>query len=202
MLEDASANGHELNFAHFRQLMREGLTDEQRADLVTRIVKNRWAYRELQTTIDAIVGGKKSQGGRKPGKTKYKTYVQALGAMKLRSKAWLALEEDWVSQVKALVSKLDEGEKFTPEFLALTTSAAKQLRDVSNKAQVDAEAAEAIAAEVAKAMSPESQLKATVRTVAKSAKEALSRSKVKGKPGAKPRLAKHPKMVDGKVVSV
>jgi hypothetical protein len=202
LLSDAAAAGHELNWAHFRQLMREGLTDVQRTDLVARITKNHWGYRELQTMIDAIVGGKKSQGGRKPGKTQYKTYIQALGAMKLRSKAWLALEEDWISQVKALVSKLDEGEKFTPEFLALTTSAAQQLRDVSNKAQVDAEEAEAIAAEVAKAMSPESQLKAAVRTVAKSAKEALSTSKAKGKPSAKPRLAKHPKMVDGKVVSV
>lgn len=202
LLRETAANGHELNWAHFRQLMREGLTDDQRAELVVRVTRNRWGYRELQTTIDGLVGGKKSQGGRKPGKTKYKTYIQAINAMKLRSKAWLALEGDWVSQVKALVAKLDADEKLTPEFLAVTTSAAQQLREISNKAQLDAEEAEAIAAEVSRAMSPEAQLQAAVRTVAKSAKEALSKPKAKGKSVAKPRLAKHPKMVDGKAVSL
>ena len=220
MLAVALKAGHELNWAHFRQLLREGLTDVQRADLVTSIVTGRWGYRELEDVITWMLGGKKSKGGRKPGKMKYKTYAGALKAMKMRSKAWLALEEDWVEQVKTLAAKLSEDEKHTPEFLANTTAAAQQLRDLADKAQKDADAAEAIVAEVSRAMgSPELKLQAAVQVIAQSipdafpASDSTSKSRAahkahgKGKPHAKPktgkrpRLAKHPKMANGKLAS-
>jgi hypothetical protein len=208
LLQAASTAGHELNWGHFRQLLHEGLTEAQRADLVRRVTKNRWGYRELQDKITAMLGGKKSQGGRKPGKTKYRTYAGALSAMKLRSQAWLALEEDWIIQVKDLVLKLGEDEKLTPEFVATTKAAAAQLRSVANKAQRDAEEAEAIAAEVDKALghpelTPEAPA-ATVPTtngapkhngVPRTRTKAKAKAKTApGKPGKRIRLAKHPKM--------
>ena len=200
LLADARAAEHELNWAHFRQLMREGLTDAQRADLIPRIVENRWGYRELQVEIDGKLGGKKSKGGRKPGQTTYRTYNQAISALKLRSQAWLALEDDWLPQVKKLVAKLGDDEKITPEFVAMTNAAAAQLRSVAEKALQDAAAAEEIADAVHKAMgSPKLE---PVEEAATRPVGARPRAKAqpKAKVGPRARLAKHPKMVDGKLV--
>ena len=207
LLNDAKDAEHALNWAHFRQLMREGLTDKQRAELIERVVKGRWGYRELKDVITVLLGGKRSKGGRKAGKTKYKTYVGAISAMKMRSQAWLALEEDWIVQVRELVGKASEDAKHTPEFLALVNGAATQLRTVAEKALQDAEAAEMIANDVHKAMG-------NPKLVAEEAPEPV-RPRVKAKPKAKPkaqpkakpkkkrvRLAKHPKMVNGKFVGV
>jgi hypothetical protein len=199
MLKDAAAAEHELNWAHFRQLMREGLSDAQRAELVERTVANRWGYRELKDVITATLGGKRSQGGRKPGKTKYKTYNGALSAMKLRSRAWLALEEDWIDQVKVLAAKLNEDEKHTPEFLALTIDAAKQLRDVATKALSDAEEAEILAGEIRKAMGDPDLVVAEDEEPAPAARaNGKSNGKAAGPGKKRVRLARHPKMVDGK----
>jgi hypothetical protein len=204
MLRDAAAAEHELNWAHFRQLMREGLSDAQRADLVTRTVENRWGYRELKDVITATLGGKRSQGGRKPGKTRYKTYHGALSAMTRRSQAWLALEEDWIGQVKTLAAKLDDDEKHTPEFLALTADAAKQLRAVATKAMNDAEEAEYIFNAVNKAMgSPDLVPEEDEEPVLHATAPSRANGKANGKAGTatkkkRVRLARHPKMVNGK----
>jgi hypothetical protein len=210
MLKTAAAGGHELNWAHFRQLLREGITDAQRVTLVARIVRDRLGYRELQDVITGILGGKKSQGGRKPGKTKYKTYVGALSAMKLRSRAWLAQEDGWIDQFKGLVSNLSDDEKHTPEFLQLTHEAAIQLRDVANKAQRDAEEAEAIAAEVSTAMGnpeltedaeeTEEEAPAKVSANGNGMHKGKLRKAGMAKPKPRVRLAKHPKAVNGQVM--
>jgi hypothetical protein len=202
MLTEAANAGHELNWNHFQQLMREGLTDLARADLLSCIVKERWGYRELRDAITARLGGKKSKGGRKLGKIEYKTYSKALSAMKTRSQAWLALEADWLPQVDALVAKLKDDEKFTPDFLALTQSAASQLRKVASKATLDAEAAEAIAKEVSEAMgSPELQLEEVDEEPVRPGTNGVHKAKVNGKtkPGKRIRLAKHPKVASRKL---
>jgi hypothetical protein len=213
LLNEAAEAGHELNWAHFRQLMRAELTDAQRTALSTRVVENRWGYRELKDVITAILGGKRSKGGRKAGQTKYKTYAGALSAMKMRSRAWLALEETWLDQVTTLVNKLREDEKLTPEFLALTNSAVEQLRTVADKAKLDADAAEEIALTVAAAMgnpklvaeeAPEPttpRVKAKPKAKPKAQPRVQARAKPKTQPKKKRvRLAKHPRMVNGKFV--
>jgi hypothetical protein len=208
LLTAAAKSGHELSWNHFRRLMVEGLTDDQRAELVSLTVKNRWGYRELESVIVATLGGKKSKGGRKPGKTKYKTYAGALSAMKMRSRAWLALEDDWIDQVKVLANKMAEDERHTPEFLALTTEAATQLRDVANKAQRDAEEAEEIANSVRKAMGDPDLTEEVTEDDDEPVQPTNGKHRVptahkNGKAKTKPRvrLAKHPKMVNGKVVA-
>jgi hypothetical protein len=198
MLKSAANAGHELNWAHFRQLMREGISDTQRIELVDRVVKNRWGYRELKDVITAVLGGKRSQGGRKPGKAKYKTFAGALSAMKMRSKAWLNLEADWIDQVKILAGKMDEDERHTPEFLQLTKEAAVQLREVANRAQRDAEEAEALAAAVDQAMgSPELTLED--KEEAHAPAHTNGKHHINGKAKPRVRLARHPKLVGGKV---
>jgi hypothetical protein len=205
MLTEAGTAGHELNFNHFRQFMREGLTDAHRDDLVRRTVEGRWGYRELKDVITAQLGGKKSKGGRKLGKVEYKTYNRALSAMKMRSQAWLALEAGWLPQVDILVAKLKDDEKLTPEFLALTQSAASQLREVATKATLDAEAAEAIAKAVSEAMG-EPELKLEDEDVESPAKtngvhKVAAKANGKAKPSKRIRLAKHPRVTNGKLVS-
>jgi hypothetical protein len=124
-------------------------------------------------------------------------------------RAWLALEEDWIAQVKELAAKLREDEKLTPEFLALTTSAAEQLRDVANKAQRDAEEAEMIVSAVANAMGNPKLVEEeapepahTTNGKAKTPKAKAPKPKAPKVKKKRIRLAKHPKKVDGKFVGV
>jgi hypothetical protein len=188
LLNAAAKAKHELTWNHFRRLMAEGLSDGQRADLVSRVIQGRWGYRELEAEITKIRGGKRSKGGRKPGQPKYKTFAGAIEAMTLRSQAWIKLDDKWIDQVNALAAKMSDDEKQTPEFLSFTEKAAKQLRDLASKALNDAEAAEAIAREVKLAMGDPDL---TEEVVDDEPVKANGRHKANGKPkGSRPRLAK------------
>jgi hypothetical protein len=203
MLKAAADGGHELSWNHFRRLLNESLTEADRGGLVMETIAKRWGYRDLEQAIHARFGGKKSQGGRKSPKPVYKTYAQALSAMQLRSREWLRLEETWIDQVKGLAAKLDDDQRHTAEFVKSTRAAAEQLRSVAIKAQRDAEEAEALAAAAAGdagdvAVEEEEKPARAPRHAGNGRAHTNGKPKTKTKPRI--RLARHPKMENGKVV--
>ena len=107
--------------------------------------------------------------------------------------------------------RLSDNEKHTPEFLTLVTGAANQLRDMAYKAQCDAEEAENIAKAVDNAMgNPQLTLEEEEAPAPSRNGNGVHAGNGKAKPKPKPkaakkgkrtRLAKHPRLVDGKIVA-
>jgi hypothetical protein len=126
--------GHEIHWNHFRQLIKSGLTDEQREQLIEDTTTYRWSSRDLAERVKEIVG-KKSKGGRRV--TRPKSFRGSVGAMVQRSKAWLDLENGWVEELHDFVKKLPESERYTKKTLNAAREVTAMLQQVKDRANAD-----------------------------------------------------------------